>query len=228
MSGNRDEVQRPRAFGGRRIHFVVILDLWPDRTRSRRSRSMDHLPQQPVAPVDGVPAPTAVAQRRRCRAGQSGRIIRVAHHFTHHRGPRSGPGRMPRDLQPPPAVKIHPLTRSGTLRMIHGHRPARIIGNSLVYMVNAAVRTGKPAVFPGNADPEQPIRIRDTSGIARRVDIAGFRQRRGFGFFRKCCRRIAMNLPGKMTRQSERQTRPRGKPEKAAWNTRILPGNTTP
>ncbi len=51
--------------------------------------------------------------------------------------------------------------------------------------------------LPGECGP----RTADTSGIARRVDIAGFRQRRGFGFFRKCCRRIAMNLPGKAVRK---------------------------
>ena len=164
VSGQRPEGRtgpacspRPRAFGGRRIHFVVILDLWPDRTRSRRSRSMDHLPDQPVAPVAGVPAPTAVAQRRRCRAGQSGRIIRFAHHFTHHWGTaiRTGPGAPGPPAAPgcqnPPA---HPARNPPDDPWAPA---ARIIENSLVYMVNATVRTGKPAVCRGDADPAQPI-----------------------------------------------------------------------
>ncbi len=41
---------------------------------------MDRLPEQPIKPVDGVFAPTAVAQRHRSQIGQSGRVIKFAHH----------------------------------------------------------------------------------------------------------------------------------------------------
>ena len=107
-----------------------------------------------------VPGPWTtclISRSRRCRAGQSGRIIRFAHHFTHHWGTaiRTGPGAPGPPAAPgcqnPPA---HPARNPPDDPWAPA---ARIIENSLVYMVNATVRTGKPAVCRGDADPAQPI-----------------------------------------------------------------------
>ncbi len=49
---------------------------WPYPGTARR---VDRLPEQPIEPVDGVPALTDVAQRRRRRTGQSGRVIGFVH-----------------------------------------------------------------------------------------------------------------------------------------------------
>ncbi len=120
--------------------------LWtvPCRRAQRSSEPpIDRLPEQPVEPVDGVPAVTAVAQRRRIR--QSGRVVG----FAHHRETAIRTGLRAPELQSHPAVKIHPVTPPGTrtLRMIHEARPvvATLIDNE-----NAAIRTTKSSVYPGN------------------------------------------------------------------------------
>ena len=76
----------------------------------------------------------------------SGRIIKLAHHReTAIRTLLRAP-----ELQPYTGVKIHPVTPPGTrtLRMIH---EARIATTTLIDIENAAIRTAKPAVYPGTA-----------------------------------------------------------------------------
>ncbi len=87
-----------------------------------RQSPIDRLPEQPVEPVDGVLAPSAVTQRTQRKVGQPKRTVQLAHHKqtairTELRAP---------ELQPYPAVEIHSISplRTRTLWVIHETRPS--------------------------------------------------------------------------------------------------------
>ena len=83
---------------------------------------IDRLPKQPIEPMDGVPAPAVVAQRRRRQIGQPERVIQLAHHQkatvrTELRATK---------FQAHARVEIHPICplRARTLWVIHETRPS--------------------------------------------------------------------------------------------------------
>ncbi len=85
---------------------------------------------------DGVPALTAVAQRRRRRIGQSGRVI--------GRSP-SEPSCVPRNSSRTRPPRPEPASSGGSMKP----GPPRIVVTTPIDIENAAIRTAKPAVYPG-------------------------------------------------------------------------------